>query len=180
MILLAIDPGTHKVGFAVFTGAPKKLKLSCCWVATYPKEWSKAVRLGELGRNVAQAIKTYKPDAYAIEAGYVGPNPRTSLVIAEARGAILATIPTGAKVVEIEPSEAKLVATGKGNATKELVQRMVAAQLGIREIPAPDAADACAIGLAAGFALTTAVDHGIFTKGWVAVLPVDAGGEKEE
>lgn len=149
-MLLAIDPGTLKAGFAMLKKASRRdVTLEACWVVRFRKTQEKHDRLTLLREAVEKAIEDFNPEAYAIEAGYSGPNRKTALVIAEARGVVLGCFPIGAKVIEVQPSEAKQMATGRGNADKNLVRRMIAAQFGIRGLPDEDAADACAVGLAA-------------------------------
>jgi crossover junction endodeoxyribonuclease RuvC len=70
-------------------------------------------------------------------------------VLAEARGALLATLAgRGIEVAEYSPAEVKSAVAGNGRADKTQVARMVAMLLGIdpRQL-SPDASDALAIAI---------------------------------
>ncbi len=67
----------------------------------------------------------------------------------EARGAALATIAeAGLEIYELAPRKVKQAMVGYGAAQKLAVARMVQRLLGLKEVPAPDAADALALALA--------------------------------
>jgi crossover junction endodeoxyribonuclease RuvC len=84
----------------------------------------------------------------ALEEPFHGVNSRSLIVLAQARGALLATVArTAVEVVEYSPAEVKSAVTGSGRADKEQVARMVAILLpGARDAKA-DAADALAVAL---------------------------------
>ena len=76
-------------------------------------------------------------------------NPRSALVLGQARGAILATL--GGEEIpvdELAAREIKKAVTGAGSADKHQVQTMVALLLKLPSPPAQDAADALAAAIA--------------------------------
>jgi len=78
------------------------------------------------------------------------------MTVAEARGvAILAARQHGLPIFEYTPPQIKQTLTGYGKADKKQVQEMVRVQLGLREVPKPDA---CADALAA------AITHAAMTR----------------
>jgi crossover junction endodeoxyribonuclease RuvC len=60
---------------------------------------------------------------------------------------MLAAAVARARVFDYAPAQVKKSATGNGQATKDFVQRMVAATLGLKDAPPADAADAIALAL---------------------------------
>jgi crossover junction endodeoxyribonuclease RuvC len=60
---------------------------------------------------------------------------------------MLAAAAANARVFDYAPSQVKKAVTGSGQASKDYVQRMVQVTLGLRDLPAPDEADALALGL---------------------------------
>ena len=73
---------------------------------------------------------------------------RSLIVLAQARGALLATLATREVVIEeYSPAEVKSAVTGNGRAGKDQVARMVAMLLPGAGRLRPDAADALAVAL---------------------------------
>jgi len=89
------------------------------------------------------------PDAVVVERVLFQTNARTAMSVGQAAGiALLAAARAGCPVVQYSANEVKLAVVGYGGATKEQVQRMVAAVLGLAEPPTPpDVADALALAL---------------------------------
>jgi crossover junction endodeoxyribonuclease RuvC len=109
-----------------------------------------ARRLAEIADGLGVVVGEHRPEHAAVECVYQGPSVRSLVVLAEARGAVLAELARrGVAVREVTPAEVKSAVAGHGRADKRQVARMVALQLGLgaREITA-DAADALAVALA--------------------------------
>jgi crossover junction endodeoxyribonuclease RuvC len=98
---------------------------------------------------VTRLVKRYAPDAVALESVFAALNLRTALRLAEVRGVVLlAAAQSGVPVHSYSPREVKYSVTGYGHASKQQVQQMVRAQLGLEQLPQPaDAADALAVAL---------------------------------
>lgn len=152
MRVLGIDSGSRVLGYALIKAEGDLLSYVECGVLTASATLDKYQRLAEIGRDLEALIVELKPDVAAIEAGFVGKvkgqHQQGMLVSAGAR-AVAGTIcaRAGLKVVEYAPATAKKAATGRGNADKALVARMVRLQLAMKTEPSPDAADALAIAL---------------------------------
>ena len=84
-----------------------------------------------------------------LEEPFHGVNSRSLIVLAQARGALLATLAARARsaIEEYSPAEVKSAVTGNGRAGKEQVARMVACCCPAPGGCAPDAADALAVAL---------------------------------
>ena len=89
-------------------------------------------------------------DIIAIEELYAHyKHPRTSVMMAHARGLFLLTAAQrGIKIQGYSATRVKKSLTGNGRATKEQMQLAVTQQLGLKEVPQPaDVADALAIAM---------------------------------
>ena len=106
-------------------------------------------RLAYLSRHLAEVVEQHAPQAAALEALFHGVNPRSLIVLAQARGALLVTLAlAGIQCREYSPAEVKSALTGHGRADKQQVQRMVRLVLGLGEQPlSVDASDALAVAL---------------------------------
>lgn len=83
-------------------------------------------RLAGLSREVDSIIERWQPQAAALESPFYGLNAKSLIVLAQARGAILALM--GGRDIEIHeysPAEVKTAVAGNGRADKAQVSRMV-------------------------------------------------------
>jgi crossover junction endodeoxyribonuclease RuvC len=102
-----------------------------------------------LSREIESLVRSRQPDVAVLEALYHGVNPRSLIVLAQARGALVATLALlGLEVHEYSPAEVKTAVTGSGRADKQQVGRMVKLILGLgaERLPA-DASDALAVAI---------------------------------
>ncbi len=107
-------------------------------------------RLRRIYLGLEETSKEFQPDVMAIEDLYSDyKNPKTALLMAHARGVcMLVAGRLGLKVYNYSATKIKQSVTGVGNATKNQVQRMVQATLGLESLPRPDhVADAIAVAL---------------------------------
>ncbi|NQU42588.1 crossover junction endodeoxyribonuclease RuvC [bacterium] len=149
MRILGVDPGLAAMGWGLIeypNGTPHSVR----WgqVRTSPRD-AMAQRLRQIYHGLRDLIRETEPDAVAIEQLFFATNVKTAIVVAQARGAAIpATAESGVEIFEYTPLQIKKAVTGRGRASKPQVQHMVAALLGLREIPRPDhAADALAAAL---------------------------------
>jgi crossover junction endodeoxyribonuclease RuvC len=95
-----------------------------------------------------EVIAEHKPDHVAIEQVFVNVNPKSTLMLGQARGAAICTaVLNNLSVAEYTALQIKQAVVGEGHARKEQVQEMVRRLLRLTGQPAADAADAlaCAI-----------------------------------
>ena len=107
-------------------------------------------RIQVISKTMAMLIKETRPDLAVVERVIVNINPKTSLALGEARGAILSTLTMqNIDIVELTPMQVKLGVTGKGRATKVQVATMVRQILKIpkNDILTNDETDAIACAL---------------------------------
>jgi crossover junction endodeoxyribonuclease RuvC len=99
-------------------------------------------------------VERLPPAAAVLEAPFHGLNSHSLIVLAQARGALLAVL--GGRDIEIReytPAEVKSAVTGNGRADKRQVARMVRLLLGLEGEWASDATDALAVALCAAHRL---------------------------
>jgi crossover junction endodeoxyribonuclease RuvC len=95
-----------------------------------------------------EVIAEHHPDQVAIEQVFVNINPKSTLMLGQARGAaICAAVLKDLTVAEYTALQVKQAVVGNGHAKKEQVQEMVRRLLKLDGSPSEDAADAlaCAI-----------------------------------
>lgn len=98
--------------------------------------------------NLNEVILQYQPEHIAIEQVFVNVNPKSTLLLGQARGAaICAAAMNNLMVVEYTALQIKQAVVGNGHAKKNQVQEMVMRLLSLTSNPSADAADAlaCAI-----------------------------------
>ena len=151
--MIGIDPGLATTGYALLdkrSGESSAALITSGIIRTNPK-WTKSARLGVIFTELIDLIKQYKPDELAVETQFIAKNVKAAMSVSEVRAAALIAASTSKiPVWEITPREVKAAITGWGNAPKQQVQLMLAAQINSGEIPSSlDASDAVAIGLTA-------------------------------
>ena len=156
-VILGIDPGTGRCGFAVVSSSqgsavsgrrgnsPKLIDCGCIETkANTPLD----ERLEVIFKKITDLIKVYKPEEMAIEELFFVKNIKTGMSVAHARGVIilaarLAKVPH----FEYKPNEVKLAITGYGHADKNQIRKMLTLHLKGCNIKQDDAADAVAVAL---------------------------------
>jgi crossover junction endodeoxyribonuclease RuvC len=149
MIILGIDPGTARVGWAIVD--PKKIQKDSVSYGclTTEKEQTPENRLTKIYSELLDIIDTYKPNCLSVENLYFSTNAKTAISVGEARGVIL--LAAGVRNIPVfsySPNVVKQTICGFGNADKKQVQYMVKQILKLTEVPKPDdTADALALAL---------------------------------
>jgi crossover junction endodeoxyribonuclease RuvC len=150
MIVLGIDPGLTRCGYAVLaTGSGRAISARALGVIRTPPSDALPQRLAELRGELARLIAEYRPHAVAVEQVFFQVNVRTAMSVGQASGLALAeAAAAGCVVAQYSPNQVKNAVAGWGGAGKEQVQKMVQARLGLAAVPEPpDAADAAALAL---------------------------------
>lgn len=149
MRILGLDPGSLHTGYGVLQRSGRKLRALAVGRISCPRRTPLPDRLAELRREVDALVDRWQPDTVVLEALFGGKNTRSLIVLAQARGALLAAVAgRGCEVREYSPAEVKGAVTGNGRAGKEQVARMVRVLLGLEgEELSPDASDALAVAI---------------------------------
>jgi len=98
--------------------------------------------------HLGEVIALHSPEHVAVEQVFVNVNPKSTLMLGQARGAAICTaVLNNLAVAEYTALQIKQAVVGKGHAKKEQVQEMVRRLLQLGSRPSADAADAlaCAI-----------------------------------
>lgn len=112
------------------------------------RDESLPLRLKLILDNLNEVINQYRPEQVAVEQVFVNINPKSTLLLGQARGAaICAAVLNNLKVNEYTALQIKQAVVGNGHAKKDQVQEMVVRLLKLAGKPSMDAADAlaCAI-----------------------------------
>lgn len=147
--ILGIDPGSRITGYGIIEQRPGQTAPVCITAGCIRLE-SKEMppRLAQLFSEIQLIVKTFQPTELAIEQVFVNKNPRSALMLGQARGvAIAAMASTTIPVFEYAPRQIKQAVVGRGSADKNQVQKMIQILLTLPQKPASDAADALAVAL---------------------------------
>jgi len=144
VIVLGIDPGSHRCGFGVVAREGRQLHVVASGVLA-PGALPMAERLGRILDGLEDLIRRARPAEVAVEAVFSGASARSALVLGQARGVALAvSARAGLPVFEYAPSEVKLAFTGSGRADKDQMLRTARLLLGAAP-ELSDEADALAL-----------------------------------
>jgi crossover junction endodeoxyribonuclease RuvC len=147
MIILGIDPGIGRTGYAILEQTGSNIRLrECGCISTMPKS-PEPGRLLEIKHDVESLIKKWRPEAVCLESLFFAANSKTAMSVGQARGVVVAQAAEHKlQIIEITPLQVKIAVTGYGKADKSQVQRMIVTLLKLKKVPKPDdAADAVAI-----------------------------------
>ncbi len=149
MIILGIDPGLAIVGWGVVEYKNTRFRTVAYGSIQTPAGMRTEERLKKIYEGICELIKTYRPEAMAIEELFFNTNITTGIRVAEARGVILLCAEqAGIPIQEYTPLQVKQAVVGYGRADKKQVITMVTMLLGLQKPPKPDdTADALAIAI---------------------------------
>ncbi len=149
MIILGIDPGSHRTGYGVIEVRGSRNRLLDAGTIKCPKSAALPSRLRLIHEALLGVIADHEPDVASIEDVFIARNARSSLILGQARGAaMLAASLRDLTVAEYAPREVKMALTGNGAATKDQVGFMVQRMLGLPKPPeSSDTSDALGLAL---------------------------------
>lgn len=143
-LLLGIDPGLAATGWGLLDADGNVA--ACGTIKTSPGP--AAPRLHRIVCEIRGVLAAHSIGEAALEEVFMGRNATSAIVVAQARGAILAAL-AAAKVAvfEYKPAQVKAALTGYGMADKTQMARMLALQVRTPGRLDDHAADALAIAL---------------------------------
>lgn len=155
MRILGLDPGSLHTGYGLLEKHGSSLRPIEAGRISCPKDVPLPVRLARLYSSLGELIDRLQPELAVLETPFHGLNSRSLIVLAEARGVLLAGLAArGLEIREYSPAEIKSAVTGNGRADKSQVARMVRLLLEVRGSgtgPVPvwalDATDALAVAI---------------------------------
>ncbi|MEM1203872.1 MAG: crossover junction endodeoxyribonuclease RuvC [Acidobacteriota bacterium] len=147
--VLGIDPGSRHTGWGVVDRRGSRLTAVAHGRISVASQGALADRLVRLTTELHKLVELHRPQVAVLESLFHGINPRSLIVLAQARGALLATVAAaGLEIREFSPAEIKSAITGSGRADKQQVDRMVRLSLGLGKVPLPpDTSDALAVAI---------------------------------
>jgi crossover junction endodeoxyribonuclease RuvC len=149
MMILGIDPGLQCTGFGVIESQAQRVRYVASGTikTTHLPTQDLPQRIKAIFDGVSQVAQQYQVEQSAIEIVFVNNNPKSSLLLGQARGACLsALVFHNLPVREYTALQMKKSIAGHGKAQKAQVQEMVKRLLNLDRLPGSDAADA--LGLA--------------------------------
>ncbi len=152
MYILGLDPGLRKTGWGIISlesgGLIKHIGNGIIKPLTHK---SLGERLAILHKEIEKLIFTFKPHTAAIEETFVNKNPKSTLLLGQARGVVLMTVAdNNIHLEEYSANKVKKTVVGAGHAGKEQMMTMINILLPNVDIAGEDAADALAIAICHG------------------------------
>jgi crossover junction endodeoxyribonuclease RuvC len=149
VLILGLDPGSLHTGYGLVERQGSALTAVEAGRFSCPRDLALPSRLAHLAARLAEMVARRRPDLAVLETPFHGMNSRSLIVLAEARGALLAALAGhGVEIREYSPAEVKSAVTGNGRAGKDQVARMVRLLLTAEGKGWPsDATDALAVAL---------------------------------
>lgn len=147
--ILGLDPGSRHTGFGIVDKAGSTLSVVRFGRFSPPASADLANRLGELAQQLDHLLEEIDPCQAALETAFKGRSSKSLIVLAQARGVLLAGLARhGVPVREYAPTEVKSAVSGYGRADKNQVEQMVRHILELRDQTiSEDAADALAVAI---------------------------------
>ena len=150
MLILGLDPGSVHTGYGLVDKHGSSVALVEVGTLSCPARQPLLWRLARISADLVDLVERCRPATAVLEAPFYGLNVRSLVVLAQARGALLAVLgDRGIEIREYTPAEIKSAVTGNGRAGKDQVARMVRLLLGLEGDWRSDATDALAVALCA-------------------------------
>lgn len=144
MVILSIDSGIERTGYAVFND---RKYLTSALIKTSKNDTTET-RILQIYESLKKVFAKYKPKVTVIERLFFVKNQTTAIRVSQAQGvALLLAAQNKTRVEFLTPLEIKQTVTGYGQSDKKSVQKMLKLELGI-DIVQDDEADAVACGYA--------------------------------
>ncbi len=145
-VILGIDPGSHHTGFGAVAADGDSIRHLGHGVISAPGRLGFHERLCFIAGELRAVFARYRPGITAIERVFLGRNVDSAFKLGHVRGICLFTASSAESVVvEYAARAVKKGITGSGAATKDQVQMVLFATLGLRSPAQVDASDALAL-----------------------------------
>ncbi len=128
-IILAIDPGYDRLGWAIGHKAQPLTLLAYGCIQTYKSD-PIFKRYQQIILELGKIIQQYQPTQLAMENLYFSKNTTTAMRVSETRGLIMGScLQAGLEIFEYNPNQIKLAVTGSGRADKKAMEKLIRLQL---------------------------------------------------
>ncbi|MGC8765859.1 MAG: crossover junction endodeoxyribonuclease RuvC [Brevinematia bacterium] len=149
MIVIGVDPGIERMGYAILKADSRNLSLISSGLITTERNKKNPERLLQLFEDLGKLVIKYNPDAIATETLFFAKNTKTASKISEVRGVIqLISAKYKLEYLEFSPLQIKMAVTGYGRATKKQIEKAVKMILNLVQVEGTDdVIDAIAISI---------------------------------
>lgn len=153
MIILGIDPGSRKAGYALIDVQGKKISYIASGVLKYDKVDEFIERLGMIYQTCDDLMTKFRPDEVSIESLIYVKSVDALSKLAQARGAMIAAFSRThvGKIYEYSPNTIKSSVTGHGHADKDAIDKAMNMMFGKLSFKTSDESDALAIAVCHAF-----------------------------
>jgi crossover junction endodeoxyribonuclease RuvC len=147
VIILGIDPGSRKAGYALIDVQGKKISYIASGVLKYDHVDEFLERLGMIYQTCDELMNRYQPDEVSVEALIYVKSVDALSKLAQARGAMIAAFSRTklGKIYEYAPNAVKSSVTGHGHADKDAINKAMTMMFGKLTFKTSDESDALAI-----------------------------------
>jgi len=152
-IIIGIDPGSINTGFGIIklNADGSFFHISHGVISLKPKKIL-SERIKDLSHDLSFLLDKYKPNKAVVEDLFLFKNPRSAIILAQARGAVMAIL--GIHNIDVRsftPTQVKSLISGRGRAQKFQVAQIISLELKISLPNKEDASDALSLALAEVF-----------------------------
>ncbi len=132
IIILGVDPGTNVLGYGIIACNNNHVNILLHGIVHLHKINNHFNKLRVIYDQLTKLINTYNIHVLAIEAPFFGKNVQSMLKLGRAQGAaMLAAVNCDLEIIEYSPRKIKQSVTGKGNASKQQVAKMLCSMYNI-------------------------------------------------
>lgn len=126
MIVLGIDSGIERTGYAIVTNEKGKIEYIASGLIKTLSQKSIPARLLEIQEKILKVIDQYKPAVVVLEQIFFFKNQKTIVAVAQAQGVIqVLAAKHGLPIEFLTPLQIKQIITGYGRADKIAMLKMV-------------------------------------------------------
>lgn len=149
MLVLGIDPGSVKTGWALLKSSGRKIHVIGSGVLEFNSKVEFLERLSEIRVQSKELLDELRPDVVAFESLIYVKSPQALIKLAQTRGMILSACVESHKgrIFEYSPNLVKSASVGHGHADKESIRKFLDMTLGKRDYKSHDESDAVAVAL---------------------------------
>ncbi len=148
-IILGIDPGSIKTGFAVIHKEGRSFRYVESGILKFDAKKEFVLRIASIYSDLQELVNRINPDEVAFESLIYVKNVSSLAKLAQARGAMIAACST-IKMFEYSPTLVKNTVTQDGHASKQGVSKVLEMVFGKITFKTHDESDALAIALCHG------------------------------
>ena len=148
MRLIGLDPSLVQTGWGIVDVQGRDLSFVASGAIRTRSGHPMAERLGLIDDELGRVLALHEPDEAALEQVFGNRNPRSTLALGQARGAVFVAVARRRLPVhEYAATTVKQAVTGHGHASKEQVAALVRMQLPRSVAKTHDASDALAVAI---------------------------------